>query len=88
VKERCGNPPIYVTENGGAFLDLPGPDGRVDDHDRIAYYREYLAAMIRAIADGADVRGFMPWSLLDNFEWAHGYGKRFGIVRVDYATQQ
>jgi beta-glucosidase len=88
VKERCGNPPVYVTENGGAFLDLADADGAVDDQDRIAYYHGYLAAVIRAIGDGADVRGYMPWSLLDNFEWAHGYGKRFGLVRVDYDTQK
>lgn len=88
VKERCGNPPIYVTENGGAFVDLADADDQVDDRDRIAYYDEYLRAVIGAIGDGADVRGYMPWSLLDNFEWAHGYGKRFGLVRVDYATQK
>ncbi|WP_211100252.1 GH1 family beta-glucosidase [Azospirillum halopraeferens] len=87
LKERYGNPPVYVTENGGAFLDVVGPDGRVDDRDRIAYYHDYLANLLRAVAEGADVRGFMPWSLLDNFEWAHGYGKRFGLVHVDYATQ-
>ncbi|WP_239469794.1 GH1 family beta-glucosidase [Archangium violaceum] len=88
IKERHGNPPVYVTENGGAFIDVVGPDGRVDDQDRIAYYRDYLAGLHRAISEGADVRGFMPWSLLDNFEWARGYGKRFGIVHVDYGTQK
>ncbi|QRK07420.1 beta-glucosidase [Archangium violaceum] len=88
VQERCGNPPVYVTENGGAFIDVVGADGRVDDQDRIAYYREYLAGLQRAVSEGADVRGFMPWSLLDNFEWAHGYGKRFGLVHVDYRTQK
>lgn len=88
IKERYGNPPVYVTENGGAFIDLPGPNGRVDDQDRISYHREYLANLLRAIGEGADVRGYMPWSLLDNFEWARGYEKRFGLVHVDYRTQK
>ncbi|MEF2072727.1 GH1 family beta-glucosidase [Consotaella aegiceratis] len=88
IKERCGNPPVYVTENGGAFIDIADADGTVNDQDRIAYYHEYLSALIRAANDGANVRGFMPWSLLDNFEWALGYGKRFGLVRVDYETQK
>ncbi|WNG31954.1 beta-glucosidase [Cystobacter fuscus] len=88
VKARYGNPPVYVTENGGAFIDVVGADGRVDDQDRIAYYREYLIGLQRAISEGADVRGFMPWSLLDNFEWARGYAKRFGLVHVDYRTQK
>ncbi|WP_187344947.1 GH1 family beta-glucosidase [Cystobacter ferrugineus] len=88
VKARYGNPPVHVTENGGAFIDVAGADGRVDDQDRIAYYREYLIGLQRAISEGADVRGFMPWSLLDNFEWARGYAKRFGLVHVDYQTQK
>lgn len=88
VRDRCGNPPVYITENGAAFIDLPGDDGTVDDRDRISYYHEYLVGVLSAIAEGADVRGFMPWSLLDNFEWARGYAKRFGLVHVDYATQK
>lgn len=88
LKDRYGNPPVHVTENGGAFVDVVGPDGRVDDQDRIAYYRDYLAGMGRAIQAGADVRSFMPWSLLDNFEWARGYAKRFGLVHVDFDTQK
>lgn len=86
LRRDYGNPPVYVTENGAAFLDIPGADGRIDDQDRIAYYRDYLAGMHRAISEGADIRGYMPWSLLDNFEWAHGYNKRFGLVHVDYRT--
>ncbi|HST64416.1 MAG TPA: GH1 family beta-glucosidase, partial [Mycobacteriales bacterium] len=80
--------PLYVTENGAAFADAPGPDGAVDDPDRIAYLDGHLRAAERALADGVDLRGYFVWSLLDNFEWALGYSKRFGLVYVDYATQQ
>jgi beta-glucosidase len=77
--------PIYVTENGAAFPDRV-VDGRVHDQDRIQYLESHIGAMFRAMAAGADVRGYFAWSLLDNFEWALGYSKRFGIVRVDYDT--
>ena len=79
-------PPLYVTENGAAFDDVRGADGRVDDRERIAYLAEYLDAVARAIGEGVPVRGYFVWSLLDNFEWAEGYSKRFGIVYVDYET--
>jgi beta-glucosidase len=79
--------PLVVTENGCAFADRLAPDGRVHDPDRIAYLREHLAAIKRAVEAGVDVRGYYVWSLLDNFEWAWGYSQRFGIVYVDYATQ-
>lgn len=80
--------PLVVTENGAAFDDVPDAAGYVDDSaTRLAYIRDHLAAVHRAIAAGADVRGYLAWSLLDNFEWAFGYEKRFGIVRVDYDTQ-
>ncbi len=75
-----------VTENGGAFPDPVSPDGQVHDADRIAYLRAHLGAVRDAIAEGADVRAYFLWSLLDNFEWAWGYEKRFGIIRVDYNT--
>jgi beta-glucosidase len=78
--------PIHVTENGSAWDDRVAPDGSVDDPERIAYLETHLAAMHEAIAGGADVRGYYAWSLLDNFEWAEGFGKRFGLVRVDYDT--
>ncbi|WP_329166976.1 GH1 family beta-glucosidase (plasmid) [Streptomyces sp. NBC_01717] len=78
--------PLYVTENGAAYDDKPEPDGRVHDAERIAYLNGHLAAVRRAIRDGADVRGYYLWSLLDNFEWSYGYEKRFGSVYVDYAT--
>jgi beta-glucosidase len=77
---------LVVTENGAAFPDVVGDDGVVHDADRIAYLRDHLAAVHDAVAAGARVTGYFAWSLLDNFEWAYGYAKRFGIVHVDYAT--
>ena len=78
---------LYVTENGVAFDDQESADGSVDDQDRVDYLRAHLAAVLDAVDDGVPVRGYFYWSLLDNFEWAWGYAKRFGIVRVDYDTQ-
>jgi beta-glucosidase len=78
--------PLMITENGAAFADEPGPDGVVHDDDRIAYVRAHLTAIHEAITQGVDVRGYYLWSLMDNFEWAWGYTKRFGIVHVDYPT--
>ncbi|SCG72941.1 GH1 family beta-glucosidase [Micromonospora inositola] len=80
--------PMVITENGAAFDDRPDADGFVADDDRVAYLAEHLRAVARARLTGADVRGYFAWSLLDNFEWAYGYDKRFGIVRVDYDTQR
>ncbi len=80
--------PLYVTENGAAFADVVGPDGGVADPERVAYLDGHFRAALKAIADGVDLRGYFVWSLLDNFEWAYGYSKRFGLVYVDYATQQ
>ena len=89
VKERYGNPPLYITENGAAFYDPPKSiDGRIDDPLRVHYYREHLKATAEAMRQGVDVRGYYAWSLLDNFEWSLGFSKRFGIVHVDYKTQQ
>jgi beta-glucosidase len=79
-------PPIYVTENGAACPDYVDPEGRVLDDGRIAYLDEHLRAVAQSIEAGVDVRGYFCWSLLDNFEWAHGYGKRFGLVWVDYPS--
>jgi len=84
-------PPIYITENGAADADRLEADGtrmRVRDKLRIDYYWRHLAALAKARAMGADVRGYFAWSLMDNFEWAEGYGKRFGLVHVDYETQR
>ncbi|HYN97852.1 MAG TPA: GH1 family beta-glucosidase [Pilimelia sp.] len=81
--------PLMITENGGAFPDHADPaTGEVADADRIAYLDGHLRAAHEAIARGVDLRGYLLWSLLDNFEWAEGYAKRFGIVRVDYDTQR
>ncbi len=81
-------PPIFITENGAAFRDAPVADGSVPDPDRIAYLDAHLRATHAAMAAGVDVRGYFQWSLLDNYEWAYGYTKRFGMVYVDYETQQ
>ncbi|MEV5891198.1 GH1 family beta-glucosidase [Nonomuraea fuscirosea] len=78
--------PTMITENGAAFPDPVASDGLVHDADRVDYLHRHLSAVTEAIAGGADVRGYFVWSLMDNFEWAHGYAKRFGIVRVDRDT--
>jgi beta-glucosidase len=83
----AGELPIYILENGAAFSDHIDAAGRVQDPKRVAYLRRYLGAVLDAIAAGVPVKGYFVWSLLDNFEWALGYEKRFGIVYVDFATQ-
>jgi len=89
VKERYGNPPIYITENGAAFFDPPTVENdRLADPLRLGYLRGHIKAVHAAIERGVDVRGYFVWSLLDNFEWSHGYSKRFGIVHVDFDTQK
>ncbi|MDI3404355.1 GH1 family beta-glucosidase [Streptomyces cavernicola] len=80
--------PLLVTENGAAYEDVVDADGHVHDPDRIRYLHAHLSAVHEAIRAGADVRGYFLWSLLDNFEWAYGYSKRFGAVHVDYGTQR
>jgi beta-glucosidase len=77
---------IYITENGAAYSDAPGPDGTVQDIRRREYVEQHLNAALRSMQDGVPLRGYFLWSLLDNFEWAHGYSKRFGITYVDYTT--
>jgi beta-glucosidase len=79
--------PVYITENGSAWDDTVSDDGQVHDPERVAYLQGHLAALADSVAAGTDVRGYFAWSLLDNFEWAFGYDKRFGIVHVDYDTQ-
>jgi beta-glucosidase len=86
VAEDYAPPAMYVTENGAAFPDVRSHDGRVHDPERTAYLDSYVDAVSRAIAEGVPVKGYFVWSLLDNFEWAHGYSKRFGLVYVDYPT--
>jgi beta-glucosidase len=81
-------PPLYITENGSAWDDVVTPDGQVHDAQRVDFLERHLEAVAEAIDEGADVRGYFAWSLMDNFEWAWGYEKRFGIVYVDYETQE
>ena len=80
-------PPLFITENGGAFKD-PVVNGQVHDADRTHYLQTHIDAVHQAMAQGVNMGGYMVWSLMDNFEWASGYAKRFGIVHVDYATQK
>jgi beta-glucosidase len=89
VKERYGDIPLYVTENGAAFADPPEAGSRgVHDPLRVRYLRDHLLAARAAIEAGVDLRGYFVWSLLDNLEWGSGYSKRFGVVHVDYRTQK
>jgi beta-glucosidase len=88
VRDDYDVPPLYVHENGAAFDDTADADGFVDDADRTAFLDGHVRACRRAVDDGVDLRGYFVWSLVDNFEWAHGYSRRFGIVRVDYDTQR
>lgn len=81
-------PALYVTENGAAYSDRLDTDGSVQDPRRVAYLKGHFGAAARAIAAGVPLRGYFVWSLLDNFEWGHGYSKRFGLVYVDYPTQR
>ena len=87
LTEEYGARKIYVTENGSAFPDVVRPDGTVDDPERQEYLEQHLAACASAARKGAPLAGYFAWSLLDNFEWAYGYAKRFGLVHVDYRTQ-
>jgi beta-glucosidase len=86
LRDDVGPKAIYVTENGAAFGDLRAHDGSVRDPERRDYLEEHIEAIGRARAAGVPIAGYFVWSFLDNFEWAHGYGKRFGIVYVDYPT--
>jgi beta-glucosidase len=89
VARRYGNPPLYITENGAAFFDPPVAEGRrINDPLRVDYYQKHLRAIHEAIEAGVDLRGYCAWSLLDNLEWAHGFSKRFGLVHVNFATQE
>ena len=88
VHERAGdNLPIYITENGAAYPDEVGPDGQVDDEERRHYFELHTAACADAVAQGLPLKGYFAWSLMDNFEWAFGFSRRFGLVHVDYETQ-
>ncbi len=86
LHERYPDLPLMITENGAAFDDVVSPDGQVHDADRVAYLHDHIEAVGAAMDAGVDVRGYFVWSLLDNFEWAYGFSRRFGILRVDYDT--
>jgi beta-glucosidase len=88
LHEEYTQGPIYITENGRAVYDYVDPEGGVDDEERVAFLDDHFRAAHDAIEQGVNLRGYMVWSLLDNFEWAEGYSKRFGIVFVDYGTQR
>jgi beta-glucosidase len=88
VAPVTGELPVYITENGSSWHDYVTHDGQVHDAERISYLRGHLAAVHAAIADGVPLKGYFAWSLLDNFEWAEGYAKRFGLAFVDFETQR
>jgi beta-glucosidase len=88
IKDEYADVPIYVTENGRAVHDYIDPEGGVDDEERVSYLDSHFRAAHEAMERGVDLRGYMVWSFLDNFEWAEGYSKRFGLVFVEYGTQQ
>jgi beta-glucosidase len=88
IADEYGDIPILITENGSAYDDPPPTNGVVEDPERLAYLRDHIDAVARATDSGVNVQGYFAWSLLDNFEWEHGYEKRFGIVYVDYESQR
>jgi beta-glucosidase len=88
IHAESGGLPIYITENGCAVEDYVTPEDAVNDPDRVSYIHEHLQAALRAIDDGVDLRGYFHWSLMDNFEWAWGYRRRFGLYYVDFGTQR
>ncbi|MCL6627166.1 MAG: family 1 glycosylhydrolase, partial [Alicyclobacillus shizuokensis] len=87
IQNVTGELPLYITENGAAFADEP-VDGRVQDRRRLDYIADHLEAAKRFIDEGGPLKGYFLWSFMDNFEWAMGYSKRFGMVYVDYETQK
>jgi beta-glucosidase len=88
INNEYNLPPIYITENGVAFKDEISADGKIHDPRRIEYLKNHFIQTRLAMLDGVDVHGYMVWSLMDNFEWGHGFSKRFGLTYTDYATQQ
>lgn len=88
ISREYKNIPMEITENGASYLDGPDAHGKIPDTQRVEYLRGYLSALGRAMKDGANVRGYHCWSLLDNFEWAEGYTQRFGLVYVDFRDQR
>jgi beta-glucosidase len=90
LRDRYGDrlPPVYITENGCSAADEPAADGSIDDRFRIDYLDGHIRAVADAVAAGIDVRGYLTWTMMDNFEWSEGYHQRFGLVHVDFASQQ
>jgi len=88
LRDRYRNPLVYVMENGADFYDWVGPEGKAEDGERIAFIRDHLRAGAAAIRQGANLKGWFPWTLLDNFEWAEGYARHFGLVQVDRSTMK
>lgn len=86
LRDHYGNPRVYITENGAYFKESPGPAGRIDDHQRIGYLRDHIAAANHALVSGVNLGGYFIWTLVDNWEWAHGFSTTFGLVRLDRAT--
>lgn len=87
IADRYDNPPIFITENGCAYEDEV-IDGEVDDQARVEFYAQYLAECANAVEQGVNLKGYFAWSFMDNFEWAMGYTKRFGLHYVDFETGQ
>jgi beta-glucosidase len=83
IQNDYGNPPVYITENGVAFIEELNSDGGLEDDNRIEFLKKYLSKVSHAIHEGADIKGYFVWSFMDNFEWAEGYAKTFGLVHVD-----
>ncbi len=88
LADEYDSPPLYITENGAAFVDEVTSDGEVHDAERVGYLDAHIRAAKQAIDDGTDLRGYFVWTLMDNFEWSWGFDRRFGVVHVDFATQQ
>jgi beta-glucosidase len=88
IHDKYSLPPIIITENGAAFEDKVSADGKIHDPRRIEYLKNHFIQTRLAMLDGVDVRGYMVWSLMDNFEWGYGFSKRFGLIHVDYPTQK
>ena len=88
ITRDYNQPILEITENGCSYGDAPDDHGRIPDQRRIDFYRGYIGAVGRAIRDGANIRGYHAWSLLDNFEWAEGYTQRFGLAYVDFRSQK
>jgi beta-glucosidase len=86
LRDHYGNPPVYITENGAFFTEAAGPGGRVDDRQRISYLCDHITAAHHAISTGVNLKGYFIWTLVDNWEWAHGFTATFGLARLDRAT--